>query len=182
MSNRHGLSKARVMLFGLLALFLITMGYFVCVYVGSTTKSSGPSQTPQPIVNNPFPPQYPNNPTNYPLVTNYTIIIPKGLYTGGDIPLYRVSMKFIAPLTSLQSQENWTMTNCTAGRGESPYPFTTWSNKTGSSYNPDSYAQILPYVFNGTTIDVKVDVYGYNGLDVQLVYSREWNVTEYTNA
>ena len=116
-----------------------------------------------------------------PLVTNYTIIIPKGLYTGGDIPSYKVSMKFIAPLPSLQSQENWTITNCSAGTGIKPYPFTTWSI-TGHSYNPASYAQILPYIFNGTTIDVKVDVYGYNGFDVQLVYSREWNVTEYVNA
>ncbi len=163
------------MLLGLLGIFIIFMGYLIYADVNNTTKNSVPQSTPSPVSF--FPPKYPNNPSNIPLVTNYTIIIPQRLYTGEDIPSYKVSMRFIAPLPSLQREENWTITNCSAGRGTVPYPFTTWS-KTGYSYNPDSYAQILPYVFNGTTIDVKVDVYGYNGVDVLLVYSHEWNVTE----
>ena len=179
MPDRRTLSKKKITLLGLLAIFIIFVGYIAYSELTNTTKNSVLKPTPSPV--SLFPPEYPNNPSNIPLVTNYTIIIPKGLYTGGDIPSYKVSMRFIAPLPSLQSEENWTITNCTAGRGTIPYPFTTWS-KTGYSYNPASYAQILPYVFNGTTIDVKVDVYGYNGFDVQLVYSKEWNVTEYVYA
>ena len=66
---------------------------------------------------------------------------------------------------------------CTAGGGTTPYPFNLVKNRV--FLQPSLLCQILPYVFNGTTIDVKVDVYGYNGIDVQLVYSKEWNVTEY---
>jgi hypothetical protein len=175
--NKYNLSKKKAALFGLLAVFIIVMGYVVYVDVGNTIKSSSQSSTSKPVVNQLIPPAYPNNPTNYPLVTNYTIIIPNGLYSGGDIPQYKVFMRFIAPLPSLQSQEKWTIENYTVNRV--PFPFTTWA-RNSSTYS-DSYtiAEILPAVFNGTTIAVTVNVYGYNGFNVQLVYSTEWNVTEY---
>ena len=182
MPERRILSKKKIILLGLLAIFIILGGYISYIRAYKYNKKFC-FKAPHLVLLALFPPEYPNNPSNVPLVTNYTIIIPKGLYTGGDIPSYKVSMKFIAPLPSLQSQENWTITNCTAGnRHNHPILLQPGQTKQVTSYNPASYAQILPYVFNGTTIDVKVDVYGYNGFDVQLVYSKEWNVTEYVYA
>ena len=63
------------LLLGLLAVFII-LGYLTYTGVKNTTKSSVLQSTPSPVV-----------------VTNYTIIIPQGLYNGGDIPSYKVSMR-----------------------------------------------------------------------------------------
>ncbi len=169
-------SRRKVILLGLLAILIIFMGYVIYVDVDNAIKSSNPSPTTKPVIEQLIPPAYPNNPSNYSLVSNYSITIPE-IYTGGDIPVYYVSMKFIAPLSSLQSEENWTITNYTVLRV--PFPFTTWASNTSTSSSPYSIAQILPAVFNGTTIAVKVDVYGYNGFGVQFETSKEWNVTEY---
>lgn len=169
-------SRRKVHLLGLLATAIILLGYVGYVGIDNLINSSNLQPTTKPVVEQLIPPAYPNNPSNYPLVSNYTIIIPQ-IYNGGDIPRYCVSMKFIAPLPSLQSEENWTITNCTVDR--LPFPFTTWASNSSTSYDPNSIAKILPAVFNGTTVDVKVDVYGYNGINVQFVASKEWNITEY---
>ena len=176
MRNMSTLHRRKVILLGLLAIVIVFIGYLSYIGIANMTKSSNQSPTTKPVTEQLFPPAYPNNPSNYSLVSNYSITIPE-IYNGGDIPKYYVSMKFIAPLSSLQSEENWTITNCTVDK--LPFPFTTWASNTSTSYDPNSIAKILPAVFNGTTIDVKVDVYGYNGVDVQQVASKEWNVTEY---
>ena len=170
--------RRKVVLLGLLAIILIFIGYLAYIGIADITKSSNRLPATKPVIEQPFPPAHPNNPSNYPLVSNYSITIPE-IYNGGDIPKYYVSMKFIAPSPNLQSEESWTITNCTVDR--LPFPFTTWASNTSTSYDPYSIAKILPAVFNGTTVDVKVDAYGYNGVDVQFVASKEWNVTEYVH-
>lgn len=163
------------MIIGFLTIFIVVIGLLAYNSIDKAqTKSSSP--TPSPLTVGDIPPSKPNNPSNLPLVTNYTITIPK-FYNGEDIPQYKVFMNFIAPSPSLQGEENWTIANYTINRV--PFLFTTWA-KNSSTYS-DSYtiAEILPAVFNGTTIDVKINVYGYNGFNVQLVDSKEWNVTEF---
>ena len=158
-------SRRKVVLLVLLAIVIVFMGYFTYIDIANLTKSSNPSPTTKPLIEQEFPPDYPNNPSNYFLVSNYSITIPQ-IYNGGDIPKDHVSMKFIAPLPNLQSERKLTITNCTVDK--LPFPFTTWTGNTSTYYDPNSIAQVLPSVFNGTTIDVKVDVYGYNWIDVQL--------------
>jgi hypothetical protein len=161
------------------------MGYVVYIDVKnySVYNNGVESPTPSPQQNGgilpPYPNSpYPNNPLHLPLVTNYTITIPEIIPKLFGYAV--INMRFIAPSSSLQSEENWTV-NFKAFT--LPFPFTTWLSNSSTSSNPYSSAEILPAVFNGTTIDVKVNVYQYNGEGIpnpiQFVASKEWNVTEY---
>lgn len=145
-------------------------------YTGTNNSTKNSSPSPTPLMGSQLPPSKPSNPSNLPLDTNYTITIPN-VFNNQYIDYASVSMKFIAPLPSLQGEENWTIANYTVR--SVPFPFTTWANNSSTSSNSYTIAQILPAVFNGTTIDVKVDVYQYDGITTQLATVKEWNVTEY---
>jgi len=171
------LSRKKLVLLGILAIFIIFMGYII--YKDTYNSASNSALSPSPEPNNiRLPPASPNNPTHFPLVTNYSITIPE-IYKIG-IGYSIVNMKFLAPSQNLQTEEDWTI-NYTAKT--LPFIFTTWANNISTSSNA-YYAQILPAVFNGTTIDVKVYVYQYNGEGIpnpiQFMGSKEWAITEYT--
>jgi hypothetical protein len=90
-----------------------------------------------------------------------------------------INMKCIVPSLNLQSEENWTITNYTVTT--LPFTFSTRPSNTTAISN-GSVFQLMPYVFNGTIINVKVEVYQYHGqvpTPFQLLGSNEWNVTEY---
>ena len=99
------------------------------------------------------------------------------MFSSQYIDVASVSMKFIAPSPSLQSEENWTISNYTVSRV--PFSFTTWAKNSSTYSDHYTIAGILPAVFNGTTINVKVYVYQNNGITTQLATVKEWNVTEY---
>lgn len=159
------LSKKKVII-SLLIILVILVGYVAFLEV-DRTKNAAPSLTPIPVE---FPHRAPDNPTNIPLVTNYTIFIPQ-VYGEWFYKKAVININFIAPSLSLQSEENGTISNYYVST--LPCTFST------VPYN-GSVAGLLPSVFNGTTVEVKVDVYKYDAINPQptLIGSNEWNITE----
>ena len=108
--------------------------------------------------------------SNTTVLTDYTVTIPEIYKIGFGIA--EINMKFIAPSPSLQEklivpEANFTTTLL-------PITFSTEPNNTSNS--------TLPAIYNGTTIEITVDVYQYTMITDNpriLVTSQQWNETKY---
>ena len=116
------------------------------------------------------PPTEDSDNSNTAILTDYTITIPEIYKIGFGIA--EINMKFIAPSPSLQEklivpEANFTTTLL-------PITFSTEPNNTSNS--------TLPAIYNGTTIEITVDVYQYTMITDNpriLVTSQQWNETKY---
>ncbi len=147
------------LLLGLLAIFIIFIGYFAYIEINNNTS---PSLTPSPT-----PTEKPTNSSSTPLVTDYSITIPEIYHVGFGIA--EINLKFIAPspLQNIQTQANFSTTIL-------PITLSTNLNNTTNS--------ILPAIVNGTTINIKVEVYLYTmSTDNPRIHvaSLEWNEIKY---
>ena len=152
-------SRKVTLLLGLFAIFIILMWYFAYI---ETNNNTSPSPTPSST-----PTEKPTNSSSTPLVTDYSITIPEIHNVGFGIA--EINIKFIAPspLQNIQTQANFSTTKL-------PITLSTNLNNTTNS--------ILPAIVNGTTINIKVDVYWYTMSTAnprELVASQEWNETKY---
>jgi hypothetical protein len=148
-------SRKKIILLGLLAIFIIFMGYVTYIEFKNNT-----SPTPTPT-------EKPTNSSSTPLVTDYSITIPEIYHVGFGIA--EINLKFIAPspLQNIQDQANFSTTML-------PIILSTNLNNTTNS--------ILPAIVNGTTINIKVEVYLYTmSTDNPRIHvaSQEWNETKY---
>jgi hypothetical protein len=107
---------------------------------------------------------------NTAILTDYTVTIPEIYELGFGVA--EINMKFIAPSPSLQEQQLVSEVN-----------FTTTILPTTFSTKPNNTSNLtLPAIFNGTTIEIKVDVYQYTMITDNpriLVASQQWNETKY---
>lgn len=108
--------------------------------------------------------------SNTAIITDYTVTIPEIYKLGFGVA--EINMKFIAPSPSLQEEQLVSEAN-----------FTTTKLPTTFSTKPNNTSNLtLPAVFNGTTIDIKVEVYQYTMITDNpriLVASQQWNETKY---
>jgi hypothetical protein len=114
----------------------------------------------------PTPADYPNNSSN-PLITIYSITIPEIYHVGFGVA--EIDMKFIAPSPLQNSQ-----TEANFSTNKLPITFST-----KPSYSTNS---ILPFIVNGTIIEIEVNVYQYTmSTDNPRIHvaSQEWNETKY---
>jgi hypothetical protein len=158
-------SRKGIILLGLLSVFIMIMGYVSYKEIDKMLNNNTPSPSSSPI-----PTEYTNNSSSVPLVTSYTVTIPEIHKVGFGVA--EINLKFIAPSPSLQKEMNISEQNFTTTI--LPITLSTDSNNATNS--------ILPAIFNGTTIEIKVDVYQYTMIVDNpriLVASEEWNVTEY---
>lgn len=150
--------KRMVIAFALLSIFIILIGYFAYIDFNSRITPT-PTSFPTPTEN-----------ANAPLITNYSITIPEIYKVGFGIA--EIQMKFIAPTPKLQNQQPVSETNyCTT---KLPITLTT--------YPSDVTNHTLPPIVNGTTIDIKVNVYQYTMITDNpriLAASQEWTETKY---
>jgi len=70
-------SRRKILLLGLSAIVIILVGYVAYLGIDDLINSSNLPPSTKPVIEQLIPPAYPNNPSNYPLVSNYTITIPK---------------------------------------------------------------------------------------------------------
>jgi hypothetical protein len=165
------LSKKVTLLLGLLSVFIIFMGYVTYREIQGGTPNLAPTPTSSPT-----PTEYPNNSSSTPLVTNYSVTIPEiyrvNEHVGLGFGVAEINLKFIAPSPTLQKQLS--VSEADFSSTKLPFTLSTSPSNTTSS--------ILPAIFNGTTIVIKVDVYQFT-MDTQnpriLAASKEWNITEY---
>lgn len=118
------------------------------------------SQTENPPIEDP-------DNSNNEILTDYTVTIPEIYELGFGVA--EINMKFIAPSPSLQEQQLVSEANFTT----TILP-TTFSTNTNNS--------TLPAIYNGTTIEIKVDVYQYTMITDNpriLVASQQWNETKH---
>ena len=107
---------------------------------------------------------------NTAVLTDYSVTIPE-IYKLG-FGLAEINMKFIVPSPSLQDKQLVSEANFTTTK--LPVTFSTKPN--------DKSNLTLPTIFNGTTIEIKVDVYQYTMITDNpriLVASQQWNETKY---
>lgn len=159
------LSRRAIILVGSLSVFIIIMGYVSYIEIDKMLKNNTPSPSSSPI-----PTEYPNNSSSTSLVTSYTVTIPEIHEVGFGVA--EINLKFIAPSPSLQKEMNISEKNFTTTI--LPITLSTNTNNVTNS--------ILPAIFNGTTINIKLYVYQYTMITDNpriLVASKEWNVTEY---
>ena len=147
------LSRKITLLPGLLVIFIISIGYIAYIET-QTNIPPTPTSSPTPTKN-------PNN-SSPPLITNYSIVIPEIYHVGFGIA--EIELKFIAPspLQNRQTEANFSTTKLPI------ILYTTNSN--------------LPAILNGTTIEIRVNVYQYTMITDNpkiLAASREWNETKY---
>ena len=161
------LSKKSTIFLGLVSVVIIFTGYFA--YIEAQNRIS-PTPTPSHT-----PTEYPNNPST-PQVTSYTVTIPEiyrvSEHVGLGFGRAEINLKFIAPSSSLQNEQNISEVNFTTTK----LPITLTANQNNSTNS------ILPAIINGTTIYIKVDVYQYTMIVDNpriLVASKEWNETKY---
>ena len=108
--------------------------------------------------------------SNTAVLTDYTVTIPE--FYKMTFCVAEINMKFIAPSPSLQEQLLVSEANLTTTI--LPTTFSTKPNKTSNL--------TLPAIFNGTTIEIKVEVYQYTMITDNpriLVASQQWNETKY---
>ena len=108
--------------------------------------------------------------SNTAIITDYTVTIPEIYKLGFGVA--EINMKFIAPSPSLQEEQLVSEANFTTTK--LPITFSTKPNNTSNL--------TLPAIFNGTTIDIKVEVYQYTMITDNpriLVASQQWNETKY---
>ena len=108
--------------------------------------------------------------SNTAVLTDYTVTIPE-IYKM-TFGVAEINMKFIAPSPSLQEQLLVSEAN-----------FTTTILPTTFSTKPNNTSNLtLPAIFNGTTIEIKIEVYQYTMITDNpriLVTSQQWNETKY---
>jgi len=159
------LSRKAIILVGSLSVFIIIMGYVSYIEIDKMLKNNTPSPSPSPV-----PTEYPNNSSSISLVTSYTVTIPEIHKVGFGVA--EINLKFIAPSPSLQKEMNI-----------SEKKFTTTILPITLSTNPNNVTNsILPAIFNGTIIEIKVDVYLYTMITDNpriLAASQQWNETKY---
>ena len=110
----------------------------------------------------------PDNSSNTAVITDYTVTIPEIYKLGFGVA--EINMKFIAPSPGLQEKQHVSEAN-----------FTTTVLPATFSTKPTNIT--LPAIFNGTTIEIKVDVYQYTMITDNpriLVASQQWNETKYS--
>jgi hypothetical protein len=156
------LSRRASILLGLLSVFIIFIGYVAYI---ETHNDVLPTPTSSPA-----PTEKPTNSSSTPLVTDYSITIPEIYHVGFGIA--EINLKFIAPspLQNIQTQANFSTTIL-------PITLSTNLNNTTNS--------ILPAIVNGTTINIKVEVYLYTmstDNPREFVASQEWNETKFAYA
>jgi hypothetical protein len=108
--------------------------------------------------------------SNTAILTDYNVTIPEIYELGFGIA--EINMKFIAPSPSLQEQQLVSEANFTTTI--LPVTFSTKPNNTSNL--------TLPAIFNGTIIEIKVNVYLYTMITDNpriLVASQQWNETKY---
>jgi len=134
------------------------MGYFAYIEFNIRITPT-PTSSPTPTEN-----------ANAPLITNYSITIPEIYKVGFGIA--EIQMKFIAPTPNLQNQQPVSEANY----------FTTKLPITLSTNPSDATNHTLPPIINGTTIDIKVNVYQFTMITDNpriLAASEGWNETKY---
>jgi hypothetical protein len=108
--------------------------------------------------------------SNTAILTDYTVTIPEIYKLGFGVA--EINMKFIAPSPSLQEEQLISEAN-----------FTTTKLPTTFSTKPNNTSNLtLPAIFNGTIIEIKVDVYQYTMITDNpriLVASQQWNETKH---
>ena len=108
--------------------------------------------------------------SNTAVLKDYTVTIPEIYELGFGVA--EINMRFIAPSPSLQEEQLVSEANFTTTK--LPTTFSTKPNKTSNL--------TLPAIFNGTTIEIKVEVYQYTMITDNpriLVASQQWNETKY---
>ena len=150
------LSKKATFILGLLCAFTVLFGYLA--YMESQKDTH---QTPT------TPTENPDN-SNTAIITDYAVTIPEIYKLGFGVA--EINMKFIAPSPGLQEKQHVSEAN-----------FTTTVLPATFSTKPTNIT--LPAIFNGTTIEIKVDVYQYTMITDNpriLVASQQWNETKYS--
>jgi hypothetical protein len=157
------LSRKIILLLGLLAIFIILTGYITYI----ETQNNAPQTTCSPTT------IYTNTTSSNPLITNYSITIPEFQKVGFGIA--EIQIKFIAPSPTLQIRQPVSEAN-----------YSTTKLPLALSTNPiDETNPILPPILNGTTIDIKVNVYHYTMITDNpriLAATQEWTETKYVYA
>ena len=108
--------------------------------------------------------------SNTAVLKDYTVTIPEIYELGFGVA--EINMRFIAPSPSLQEEQLVSEADFTTTK--LPTTFSTKPNKTSNL--------TLPAIFNGTTIEIKVEVYQYTMITDNpriLVASQQWNETKY---
>jgi len=147
-----------VIVYALLSIVIILIGYFAYIEYNSTITPT-PTSFPNPTEN-----------ANAPLITNYSITIPEIYKVGFGI--VEIQLNFIAPTTNLQNQQPVSEANYSTTK----LPITLSTNPS------DVTNRTLPPIINGTTIDIKVNVYWYTFTTDNpriLVASEKWIETKY---
>jgi hypothetical protein len=156
------LSKKITILLALLSIIIILTTYVAYIEINGRIA---PTNTPSPS-----PTESPNAPSSTPLITSYSITIPEFYKVGFGIA--EIQMKFIAPSPNLQNQQPVSEANYSTTK----LPITLSTNPS------DAPIKTLPPIINGTTIDIKVDVYLYTmQIDNPRIHvaSKGWNETKY---
>lgn len=108
--------------------------------------------------------------SNTAIITDYTVTIPEIYKLGFGVA--EINMKFIAPPPSLKEEQLVSEAN-----------FATTILPITFSTKPNNNSNLtLPPIFNGTTIEINVDVYLYTMITDNpriLVASQQWNETKY---
>ena len=162
--------KNTVIVSALLSIVIILIGYFTYIEF-----NSGITPTP---TSSPTPAEYPNNSTSITLVTDYSVTIPlPEIYranpqVGIGFGIAEIQLKFIVPTPNLQNHQPVIEANYSTTK----LPITLSTNPS------DATNQTLPPIINGTTIDIKVNVYQYTMITDNpriLSASQGWNETKY---
>jgi hypothetical protein len=165
------ISRKTSILLGLLSVFIIFIAYVAYIETHNNIPQTPSTSSPTPTEN-------PVSSTNITLVTDYSVTIPlPEIYRvnsklGIGFGIAEIQMKFIAPTPNLQNQQPTSEANYSTTK----LPITL-STKLSNTTN-----QTLPPIVNGTTIEIKVDVYKYTMITDNpriLEASQEWNETKY---
>jgi hypothetical protein len=149
--------KRMVIVSALLSIIIIFMGYFAYIEFNSRITTT-PTSSPTPTEN-----------ANAPLITNYSITIPEIYKVGFGVA--EIQIKFITPMPNLQNQQPVSEANYSTTK----LPITLSTNPS------DAPNHILPLIINGTTIDIKVNVYQYTMITDYpriLAATSQWNETK----
>ena len=164
------LSRKITILLGVLSVFTIIITYVAFIEIQNSPQKQ--------IISSPTPTKHPNNSTNIPLVTDYSVTIPLpekyriNSHVGIGFGIAEIQIKFIAPTINLQYQQPVLEANYS----------TTKLPITLSTKPSDATNQILPPTINGTTINIKVNVFQYTMITDNpriLDAAQEWNETKY---
>jgi len=122
------LSKKSTIILGLVFIVIIFMGYFAYI---ETQNSISPTPTPTNT-----PTENPNNPSTQ-QVTSYTVTIPE-IYrvnerVGLGFGIAEINLKFIAPSSNLQNEQNISEVNFTTTK----LPITLIANQNNSTNSID---------------------------------------------